>query len=129
VRHAIEQSRQRELASPRHAREAANASLGVLASLWRELERAAAFVGSRRGTPGEYDPDLYLEVYRHLLGHRHSRALAIQRVLPVSTSPHELDVIASELRADADDVARITAALASYPKRQLEQDVADWYRV
>jgi hypothetical protein len=129
VRNAIEQSRERELASPRHAREAANATLGVLASLWRELERAAAHVGVPPGAPGEYDPELYLEVYRRLLRHRHSCALAIERVLPVNASPQELDLVASELRADPDDVARITATLGRYPSAQLEQDVAGWYRV
>jgi hypothetical protein len=128
VRQAIERSREHELASPRHERETANASLGVLASLWRELERAAASVGAPSGGPGEYDPDLYLEVYRRLLRHRQSRALPIERVLPVSTSPHELDLIESELRADEDDVARIATAIASYPSAELERDVAGWYR-
>jgi hypothetical protein len=129
VRHAIERSREHEMASPRHEREAANASLRVLACLWHELERAATLVGAPSGRPGDYDPDLYLEVYRRVLRHRHSRALPIDRVLPVSASPHELDVIESELRADADDVARITAALASFSSAQLEQDVAAWYRL
>jgi hypothetical protein len=128
VRHAIEHSRQQELASPRHARETANATLGVLALLWGELERAAALLGMPPAAPGEYDPDLYLEVYRRVLRHRHSRALPINHVLPVSTSPQELDGIASELRADPRDVARITAALASSSSSQLEQDVAAWYR-
>jgi hypothetical protein len=128
VRHAIEQSRRQEMANPRHAREAANANLGVLDSLWRELERAAAHLGAPGASPGEYDPELYVAVYRCLLRHRHSCALPIERVLPVNASPQELDPIASELRADTDDVARITAALAGYPDAQLEQDVAGWYR-
>jgi hypothetical protein len=127
VRQAIERSRQRELANPRHAREAANATLGVLASLWGELERAAAFLEVPLSAPGEYDPDAYREVYRRLLRHRHARALSIERVLPVSGSAQELDVIASELRADPHDVARIAAALASCSRAQLEQDVARWY--
>jgi hypothetical protein len=129
VRHAIRESRQRELASPRHARETANASLGVLAALWGDLEHAAAALGAPCGAPGEYDPHLYVEVYRRLLRHRASHALPIDRVLPVSASPHELQVIAGELRADTEDVARISAALASYPSNQLQQEADGWYRV
>jgi hypothetical protein len=78
---------------------------------------------------GDYDPELYLALYARVLRHRHTHPLSIDRVLPVSASPHELEAVASELRPEQAEVARITATLAHYPGAQLQQEVASWYRV
>jgi hypothetical protein len=130
VRTTIERSRAREMASPLHQREAANASVDVLRALWPELLRAAPALGMTT-PPSEsgYDPDLYVEIYRRLLHHRRTMPLAIDRVLPVSASPYELDIVASELRATPTEVNHAMQAVASWPEARLAAEVDAWFRV
>ncbi len=130
VRAAIERSRAREMASPLHEREAANASIDVLRALWPELLRAAPALGVEAGDPAAgYDPIVYVQIYRGLLRHRHTMPLAIDHVLPVSASPYELDTVASELRAEPDEVDRAMQAVAAWPAARLAAEVDGWFRV
>ncbi len=130
VRQVIESSRAREMASPRHERESANAAPSLVQAHWEEIARVARQLGVARSRPSDgYDPDLYVAVYRRLLRHRRAATLAIVGVLPVRTSPYDLAVVSSELMPTLDDVDRIVMRVGALPEAELQRDVDNWFHV
>lgn len=130
VRQAIEAARQREIANPRHERERANAAPDLVRAHFREIARVARQLGLPAFRSGDdYDPDVYVGVYRRLLRLRHTAVLRITSVLPVRASPYDLPEVASELMPTRDDVDRIMAWVDSRPEAELRREVDEWYRV
>jgi hypothetical protein len=92
VRAAIEAARVREIAQPRHARDAANAIPALVDRLWLAVVGAARDLKLPGAAAGdEYSPELYADLYRHVLRHRHVSAVPIDEIVPSSGSPHELE--------------------------------------
>jgi hypothetical protein len=112
VRAAIETARERSIASPRHARERADAAPNVLRALWEDVYRqgrAAAAAALPREGPIPYDPAAYRAVYLAWLRHRRVTVLEIDRRLSARGSVYDIGGIAGELtpnRAEVDDVMR-----------------------
>jgi len=130
VRQAIEASRAREMASPRHKREVANAPPSLVQAYWEELDRVARQLGLARSGPGDgYEPDVYVSVYRRLLRHRRAATLPITSVLPVRDSPYEMGRVASELTSTPDDVERIMLRVDAQPEAQVQRDVDNWFEI
>jgi hypothetical protein len=129
VRAAIEGSRDREMSLPAHERELANASLRLVRANWRELRDVAQALGTSKPPLGEdYDPDVYVGVYRHVLRHRHAQTLSITKMLQVEGSAQELPAIAGELSAEPQEVSSIMGALSMISDAELTQEVENWYR-
>ena len=128
VRRVIEASRAREMASPLHERERANAAPSLLRAHWEEIARVARQLGVPGSRPGDgYDAAVYVGVYRRLLRHRRRATLPITSVLPVRASPYELGAVASELMPTRDEVERIMLQVEAYPAGQLEREVDNWF--
>jgi hypothetical protein len=130
LKRAIEQARQREMDAPLHERERANASLGVIQSLWAELTEVAQHLGAVRAASADaYDRDQYVGVYERLLRHRPIRVLDITERFSVRDSPHAHDAVAGELVPTSADVAAAMARVEALPSGELERQVAHWYEV
>ena len=130
VRQAIEAARAREMADPRHDRERANAPPTLVRAHFKEINQVAGLLGlpaSRAG--GDYDPDVYVGVYRRLLRFRHATVLPLTSVLPVRVSPYDLDEVASELLPTRNDVDRLMAWVDGRSQAELQREVDDWYRL
>jgi hypothetical protein len=128
VRATIEAARVREMASPRHERERANAPPNVVDALWQEINRVAGRLGMYTGAAGAgYDPDLYVEVYRRLLRHRRTAVLPITIVLPVSASAYERGGPVRELLPTSAEAAEALAHAEALPEAELLRSVARWY--
>jgi hypothetical protein len=128
VRHAIEAQRAREMAQPRHAREAANAPPAVLMRLMQELYRAGAALGVPGAEAADaYDPVVYPAVYAKLLEHRHVRKLSIDECWPVVASPYDLDFGVTELRPSEADAAAALARVESMGTAPLDSTVREWF--
>jgi hypothetical protein len=130
VRNAIEDARAREMAEPRHARDAASAPPHLVRSHWGDLERVASELGVRRSSAtGTYDPYVYAETYRLLLRHRRVTIVPIDRVLAVSGSAHEPVARATEIVPSADEVAAAMREVERIPASEIERRATEWYRV
>jgi hypothetical protein len=130
LRASIEQARAREMATPLHERERANATVDVMQSLWRELGEVAARLGVPEARPGlGYDRDQYVSVYARLLCHRRVHVLDITQRFEVRSSPYDLLAVASELVPSTDDVDATMRLVDSLPPRELERQVARWHDV
>jgi hypothetical protein len=113
VRRAIEAARGRSIARPGHTRESADAPLNVMQDDWREIWLRArapgpATAGADDDTPS-FDPDVYAQVYRRLLRHRRTELVPIDTIMKPPGSVYDLDIVASELAAAPDEVARCMA--------------------
>jgi hypothetical protein len=129
LRSAIERERQREMDAPRHERELANASLGVINSLWRELGEVAEHLGvPKASNPTGYDRDQYVGVYERLLCYRQTRVLDIAERFRVRGSPYDL-VVAGELLPTPAEVEAAMALVDATPAAELKRQVARWYEV
>ena len=129
VRAAIEGSRGREMQLPAHERERANAALHLVRAHWREIRDVAQALGTAKPPLEEdYDPAVYVGVYRHILRHRHSEVLPVDVVLPVGGSAQELNSVTSELSATPQEVDSIIHELSSIDDADLATDVENWYR-
>ncbi|MBV9328608.1 MAG: hypothetical protein JO352_33265 [Chloroflexi bacterium] len=131
VRAAIEEARAREMERPSHAREVANAPLGLVQAQWTQVLEAASLLDiAPPERPTEYEPRLYAAVYARLLCHRRHRVLFIDDVLIPRGSAYALDVpIQSELRPGVDDVREAMAVVDNWPPDQLARSVERWYAV
>ena len=131
VRQVIEAARVREMASPTHERERANAVPSLVQALWVEVAAVARELGveSGSGPAGDFDPELYAGVYERLLRHRHVARLDVAAALPVQASVYDALAVASELMPTPEDVKRVMAAVEERPTADVELEVADWYRV
>ena len=134
VREVIEAARVREMASPGHEREQANALPHLVQGLWDEVAVVAGALGIESGGlasgPGlTFDPDLYAGVYERLLRHRQAVRLDINVVLPVRASVYDALDAVTDLMPSPDEVAQVMAAVEARPPAEIEREVADWYRL
>jgi hypothetical protein len=146
VRQVIEAARTREMASPIHERERANAVPSLVQALWEEIAavgRALAIrptrleAGAGAGPEAEaesswergFDPELYAVVYERLLRHRRTARLDVTSALPVQASVYDALDVASELVPTSHDVERIMAEVGVLPEAEVERDVAGWFRL
>jgi hypothetical protein len=154
VRQVIEAARVREMASPSHERERANAVPSLMRALWAEVATVARELGVDRpltrqdpltprpplprageGGPlevrreGGFDPELYAGVYERLLRHRRAARLDVATALPVQASVYHALEVVSELMPTPEEVARVMAEVGARPEAEVEREVAGWYRV
>ena len=157
VREVIEAARVREMASPIHERERANAVPSLMQSLWEEIAMVARELGvsptpqypttlpwgpsiptapcagegepARIGGEGGFDPEVYAGVYARLLRHRHAARLDVTTTLPVQASVYAALGSVHELMPSPDEVARAMAEVGGRPEADTEHEVAEWYRV
>ena len=131
VRRVIEAARSREMASPLHERERANAVPSLVQALWEEISTVARELGVAGGSgAGDvFEPEVYARVYERLLCHRRPVRLDVTTALPVQASVYDAPAVAGELMPTTGDVERIMAAIEARPEAEVEREVADWYRV
>lgn len=130
VRKAIEMARSREMADPLHEREAANALPNVLDLLMVELRSVAKNMGVQAAGEGSnYDPEVYMSVYRHLLQHRPFAPLWIDELLPVKQSAQVIENKASELIPSAEEVRTCFARYEAMDDEEIESMVSEWWKV
>lgn len=136
VRNVIEAARERTIAKPTHAREAADAPPNVLRALWDELHGLAvrmhiAGATVRVGpTLPEYNPAIYAGAFLHLLRHRTSAILPVNDVLPHTGSAYVLDGIFGELQpTPAEAVSFIALVESMYSPAGLSAAVDQWWMV
>ncbi len=78
-----------------------------------------------------YDPLLYQRVYTHVLRHRQTQVLAVDRQLPTATfSAYKYHMVQHAVLPTAEEVTQYIAAVERhYPDQQaLQRDIAQWYR-
>ena len=107
VRRTIENARVRSMANPCHVRESADAPPDLMRGLWRDVFREAHSLGLAAGESDDYNADAYRGVYERWLRDRHVETIVIDRVLETEESVYELEGIASELVATAEEVSAI----------------------
>lgn len=131
VRRVIEAARAREMASPTHERERANAVPSLVQALWEEVATVARELGVAEGSDagGVFDPEVYALVYERLLRHRRAVRLDVTTALPVRASVYDALAVAGELLPTPADVDRVMAAVEARPEGEVEREVAGWYRV
>jgi len=114
---------------PEHAREAADAPVSVVNSMWRQVRELAVMLGMDVEDKG-YDPYLYSEVYQYLLKHRNAKSIFIEQILQTQDSVYALEGIASELLATPAQADAIFKQLESdYSLVQIERMVNNWYQI
>jgi len=114
---------------PEHAREAADAPVSVVNSMWRQVRELAVMLGMDVEDKG-YDPCLYSEVYQYLLVHRNAKSIFIEQILQTQDSVYALEGIASELLATPAQADAIFKQLESdYSLVQIERMVNNWYQI
>ncbi len=129
VRRTIEDARAREIADPRHRRDAASAPPHLVRWHWDEIERVAAALGTARPrTEGGYDPELYAATYQRLLRHRRVIVVPMARVLRMHASAHEPPIGASEIVPSVEEVAEAISRVERSPSSEIERRTAEWYR-
>jgi len=134
VRRTIEAARVREMADPAHERERANALPSLVQGFWEEIAALARLLqvgpaGDGTERPSGFDPDLYAGVYARLLRHRRAERLDVTSVLPVQGSVYDALDTVTDLMPTPDEVARVMAEVERRPVAEVEQAVADWYRL
>lgn len=129
VRAAIEAARARDMERPSHAREVANAPLGLVQAQWSQVLEAASLLDIAPPEPAtDYEPGLYAALYTRLLCHRRHRVLFIDDVLIPRGSAYALEIpITSELRPGVSDVAEAMAVVENWPPDRLATEVERWY--
>lgn len=128
VRTAIKEARRREMASHRHARDAANAIPELVDELWELVARTAELLNLApdvRSTA--YSPAAYYAVYAAVLKHRQVTALPVEEVLPVTDSPHALSEQANELRPTPGEVPALMLEAEAEGLRAVERRAERWY--
>jgi hypothetical protein len=134
VRETIEAARVREMASPTHERERANAVPSLVRSLWEEVARVARDLGVQvsedsAGTTESFDPGVYAGVYSWLLRHRHAARLDVTMALPVQASVYDALGGVHELIPTPDEVVRVMAEVGARPAADIEREVSEWHRI
>jgi len=131
VRDVIEAKREKTIVNPQHPNEREDAPPGLLRQLWvaiYTIARESGFVDGIDDQP-PYDPDVYRQVYEHLLRYRNSITLRIDEVFEPAGSVYELDDIAGHLKASAEEVTAIMEELeATSSIEQVQAEVDNWYR-
>jgi hypothetical protein len=130
VRRVIEAAREREIAAPAHARDAASAPPHLVQRHWEELEHVADELGvARTALPGTYDPELYTRVYRAVLRHRRTLVVPLMRVLQVDENVHDVPTGAREIVPSAAEVEDAIAEQMRRSDADVEREAAEWYRL
>ena len=131
VRALIEARRMETIANPRHENEAHDAPPDLLRALWRDLHQVAVNLGLAEESVGEpaYSPEIYENVYRHLLRHRHCHALPINEPLQPAASVYELAALPFLLATDDEAEAILSQLEASTTPAQAIADARRWYEV
>ena len=137
VRAHIEAARVREMASPAHERERANAIPRLVQALWEEMAAVGRELGIAQsqhaaGQTGQavgFDPDLYGAVYLRLLRHRPAALLPVTTALPVQDSVYAGLGAVRDLAPTPEDVRRIMAVVEQRPVAEIEREVAGWFHV
>ena len=144
VRQVIESARVREMASPLHERERANAVPSLVQALWEEVAGVARALGVEAAGPQgvgaqaagsaaerepAFDPEIYAGVYERLLRHRQTLRLDVTTVLPVQASVYDALSEATDLVPTPAEVARVMAEVERRPLGDVEREVAAWYQV
>ncbi len=113
----LRQRRAAETHAGQQALERHNASLGVLDIQLAGVEQVARLWGSPPRIPGVYDPDLYIEVMRAVLKHRHVLVVRPDSLDAERASVYDLGPETLRMRATDEEVARTIAAA----ERKLDQ--------
>ena len=132
VRALIESSRARSIAEPTHANEAHDAPPELLRALWHEVLEVAAQLGIAPAVEASapYSPQVYADVYRHLLQHRNAQTLPVNEMLEPSASAYADMERLPTLQATAAQAEAIMAGLeASVTAEAAFAAAATWYLV
>ena len=133
VRRYLEVERERRTRRPQHEREREDAPPDLLRALWQQLAaigRELGVDGAASRTDGDYDPEVYAQVYLHLLRHRRAQVLSMDEILPTTGfSPYAFTVPYDDLRPRDDEIRRhIETVEAAYPDPVvLEREINRWY--
>lgn len=130
IREIIEKARSRSISDPKHERENADAPSHVLKALWYQVHKLAVDWGIATLDDASYNPEIYAQVYQHLLQHRQTDVLHIDESFEPQGSVYDLAAIAGELAATSEQVKEIMLTIEhNYNTKELEQTVADWHKV
>jgi hypothetical protein len=113
----LRQRRAAETHAGQDALERHNASLGVIDAQLAAVEQVARLWGNPPKMPGVYDPELYVEVMRAVLKHRHVLVVRPDSRSDEHGSVYDLGPEIVRIRATEEEVARTIAAA----ERNLEQ--------
>ena len=150
VRHYLEAERQRRSTQPLHQQEHEDAPPQVLRDLWRQVASIAPFVSAyRTGRCADtgrlsmpavtglseadvpYDPDLYQQVYQHLLRHRQLLVIPVDTILPTATfSVYDFAIPRYDVVPTVEEVTRCIGEVEQqYPDLEvLQRDIDQWYQ-
>lgn len=130
IRELIEKARSRSITDPKHERENADAPSHVLKALWYQVHKLAMDWGMATLDDANYNPKIYAQVYQHLLQHRQVEVLQVDEAFQPQGSVYDLAAVAGELAATPEQVQEIMLTIEhNYNSEELEQAVADWYKV
>jgi len=130
VRAAIEAARAGEIEKPRHARDAANAVPALVEELWKAvLEAADVLAIPRDARDHAYSPDLYFEVYRRLLRHRHVQAVPVTEVFRNLGSPHSLEGEETEIAPAANVAWQLIQAVEAKGIENAIRSAEHWFMI
>ena len=131
VRAVIERSRERTIAEPQHEKERWDASPDVLRALWREVNSLARQINlTKAAENAPYNPYIYGGVYAALLQHRPHQLVLIDEVLRPAKSVYDLQVVTSQLQADADTVEAILARVEEeFTPAEVAHAVDNWHAI
>ncbi len=132
VRREIGHRRAETSLAPRHGREASDAPPNLLDEAWQELYeigRSLTLADNHQEFP-EFDPDVYEAVFEHILRHRPTTVLRINKVLEGKGSVYDLDGIVSEVSASPAEARDIILHLESnFTLDEIDTHVDQWHRV
>lgn len=130
IRELIEKARSRSITDPKHERENADAPSHVLKALWYQVHKLAVDWGMATLEDANYNPKIYAQVYQRLLQHRQVEVLQVNEAFQPQGSVYDLAAVAGELAATPEQVKEIMLTIEhNYNSEELEQAVADWYKV
>lgn len=130
IRDIIEKARSRSISDPKHERENADAPSHVLKALWYQVHKLAVHWGIATLDDASYNPEIYAQVYQHLLQHRHMEVLHVDEVLQPQGSVYDLAAVAGELAATPEQVTEIMLTIEhNYNTEELERTVANWHKL
>jgi len=128
VRRAIEAARRAEMATNRHARDAANASPTLVDELWQMVADTARQLRIEcSDSLSGYSPDAYFAVYRAVLRHRVVTRVMIDAIVSTHGSPHDFAESVEELAPRAAQVPGLIAQAEREGHESVAARAALWY--
>lgn len=128
VRRRIEETRARDMATPRHERDRASAAPHLVRWHWDDLVGVARKLDIVRDAPSGYEPDLYARTFSHLLRHRHTTIVHIDEIVEREDAVHVPQGVA-EIVPTAIDVDAAMASIRQRSVAEIERTASDWYRL